>query len=643
MNVRDGYEAVCEAIAKAWRIPPVVTVDQWADQHRMLSSKAAAEPGPWRTDRVPYSREIMQVLSANHPAERIVFMKSSQVAGTEIGNNWIGSVIATQPAPMLCVAATVEMAELWSKQRLAPMIQDAKVLREKISPARSRDSGNTTLLKDYPGGTLRLTGANSPASLASMPAKYLFLDETDRFEQEVGDEGDPITLAERRTTTFTRRKIFLVSTPTVLGISRITKEYEASDQRRYYVHCPDCGGAQYLKWANIKFDKTARPIKEAHYVCEHCGVLIAEHHKTTMLQGGKWIATYPEREIVGFHINALYCPVGLGKSWAEMAEWFLTVKDDPTKLKGFINTGLGEAWDNTADRLKASQVQSLAEDYELRTIPKGCLILTAGVDVQGNRVEVQVVGWGRRETAWAIDYLAIDGDPSQPEIWQQLADYIAKPFVNQYGVPMRILMHAVDSGFATHEVYNYCRHNRHRGAFPTKGWSTPHKPIIGRPSPMDVNWRGKTIKHGVDLYNIGADTAKSALYARFLAAESLPPEARQVHFSKQLSEEYFKGLTCEVYDIEKGKWYNPPGARNEPLDTFVGAYAAALHPRIRLHVMKDHEWQAIEEKIQPAMGDLFTQAPVANDNQPIVEPAVVSIRSVTTKSTSRVINYGDAL
>lgn len=608
MNVRDGYEAVCDAIATAWRLPPNVDLAEWSDQHRVLPSKAAAEPGPWRTARVPYLREIMQVLSAHHTSERIVFMKSSQVGGTEVGNNWIGYTIHTQPLPMLCVAATVEMAELWSKQRIAPMIQDTKVLRDKISPARSRDSGNTTLLKDYPGGVLRFAGANSAAGLASMPVKYLFVDEVDRFPQEVEDEGDPITLAERRTATFARRKIFLVSTPTILGVSRITKEFEQSDQRRYYVHCPDCNGAQYLKWSNVKFDKAVRPIKEAHYACEHCGSLIADHHKSAMLERGKWIATHPGRDVIGFHINALYCPVGLGKSWPEMAEWFLSVKDDPTKLKGFINTGLGEPWDNRADQLNAGDLKKRVENYALRTIPKGCYLLTAGVDVQINRLAVQIIGWGRRETAWVIDWLEIPGDPAQNEVWQALNAYLEKPIMNQFGVPMRVMRYAVDSGFLTHEVYNYVRARKYHGAFATKGHSQSGKAILGRPTAQDMNWRGKTLKHGVDLYLIGVDSAKSSIFARIDADESLGESERLVHFSKELPDEYFEQLTAETYDQEKNRWLKLAGRRNEALDTFVGAYAAALHPSIRVHMIKDHEWAALEKKVEPAMKDLFEQA-----------------------------------
>lgn len=612
MNVRDGYEAVCNAIANAWRLPPQVWIDEWADAHRVLPSKAAAEPGRWRTSRVPYLREIMRVLSAHHPAETISFMKSSQVGGTEVGNNWIGSTIDSQPAPMLCVAPTVEMAELWSKQRVAPMIQDTAVLRNKIAPARSRDSGNTTLLKDYPGGVLRFAGANSAAGLASMPVKYLFLDEVDRFPQEVEGEGDPITLAVRRTSTFAKRKIFQVSTPTVKGASRITEEYEQSDQRRYHVPCPDCSERQVLKWANLRFDKNERPIQQAQIACEHCGVLIDEHCKTAMLAGGEWRADFPERTRVGFHVNALYTPVGLGDSWAELAEWFLNVKNDPVKLKGFINTALGEAWDNRADQLSAKDLKKRVEGYALREIPQGCFILTAGVDVQINRLAVQIVGWGRREAAWVIDWIEIPGDPAQGEVWAALDKLLDTPIINQFGVSMRPLRYGVDSGFLTHEVYNYCRAKKYKGALATKGQSQTGKSILGRPTSQDVNGRGKAIKKGVELYPIGADSAKSSLFARIDADESLPESERLVHFSKDLPDEYFEQITAEVFDPERNKWLKLSGRRNEALDTLVIAYAAALHPAIGIHRLKEHEWDSLERNMQPAMKDMF-----ATDNTPL--------------------------
>jgi phage terminase large subunit GpA-like protein len=241
----DGAEDILRTWRRGMRPDPDLTVSEWADQHRFLSSRASAEPGRYRTARTPYLREIMDALSPRHPAQRISFMKAAQVGATEAGNNWIGFVIHHAPGPMLAVLPTVEMAKRTSRGRLDPLISESPALRELVNPARSRDAGNSMLSKEFPGGILVLTGANSATGLRSMPARYIFLDEVDAYPASADEEGDPITLAEARTTTFShRRKVFIVSTPTIRGLSRIEREFEASDQRRYFVPCPHCGAMQ---------------------------------------------------------------------------------------------------------------------------------------------------------------------------------------------------------------------------------------------------------------------------------------------------------------------------------------------------------------------------------------------------------------
>ena len=229
-------------IERAWRDgltpDPLLTVSEWADRYRVLSQRASSEPGRWRTERTPYLKEIMDCLSPSSPFQRVVFMKGAQVGATESGNCWIGYVIHQAPGPMMAVAPTVELAKRNSKQRLDPLIEESEVLRERVKERRSRDSGNTVLSKEFPGGVLILTGANSAVGLRSMPARYLFLDEVDGYPGDVEGEGDPILLAERRSATFQRRKILLVSTPKTKGLSRIEREYGQSDQRRYFVPVP---------------------------------------------------------------------------------------------------------------------------------------------------------------------------------------------------------------------------------------------------------------------------------------------------------------------------------------------------------------------------------------------------------------------
>lgn len=332
---------------RALRPDQVLTVSEWADTHRRLSGKAASEPGPWRTDRTPYLREIMDCLSSSSPVQRIVFMKGAQIGGTECGNNWIGYVIHHSPGPMLAILPTVEMAKRNSKQRLDPLIEDSDVIRNRVRPARSRDSGNTILQKEFQGGVLVLTGANSAAGLRSMPVRFLFLDEVDAYPGDVEGEGDPVALAEARTRTFARRKILMVSTPTIRGISRIEREYELSDQRKYMVPCPECGTHQWLKFEQLKWPK-GEP-EEALYECEHCELKIEERHKTWMLQNGYWEAQAEcDGRTAGFHLSSLYSPYGW-RSWAQIARAWVDAQGSDAAIKSFKNTELGETYVETGE------------------------------------------------------------------------------------------------------------------------------------------------------------------------------------------------------------------------------------------------------------------------------------------------------
>jgi phage terminase large subunit GpA-like protein len=241
------------------RPPPQLTVSEWAERHRMLGSRASAEPGPWRTSRTPYLKDVMDALSAVHPARRVVFMKGAQVGATESGNNWLGYIMHHVPAPALAVQPTVELAKRFSRQRIDPLLEETPALRERVAPARARDSGNTVLSKEFPGGILVLTGANSAVGLRSMPARYLVLDEVDAYPASAGEEGDPVALAEARTRTFAwRRKVLLGSTPTIRGLSRIEREYEASDRRRFFVPCPRCGAMQWLRFERLRWEEADR-------------------------------------------------------------------------------------------------------------------------------------------------------------------------------------------------------------------------------------------------------------------------------------------------------------------------------------------------------------------------------------------------
>lgn len=579
---------------------PDLNVSEWADEFRFLSQKASAEPGRWRTDRTPYLREILDSLSPSCPIQRVVFMAGAQVGKTETGNNWLGYVIHMAPGPMMLVQPTVDTAKRLSKQRIGPMIDETPVLKERIADARARDSGNTMMVKEFPGGVMIITGANSAVGLRSMPVRYLFLDEIDGYPSDLDGEGDPVNLAERRTTTFARRKIFMSSTPTVKDHSRIEREYLASDQRRFFVPCPQCGEMQWLKWSNLKW--TDGDASTAHYVCEHNGCVIEEHHKTEFLSKGEWRATvHGDGRTAGYHLSSLYSPLGW-KSWAEIVDEFLKAKGDPPLLKTWVNTILGETWeDEIAAKVGAGDLLDRVEFYQPRVAPAPVLAVTAGIDTQDNRLAVTLVGWGRDEESWVLDHQEIYGDPAKPEVWQQLANVLATPVEHELFEPLTIAAACIDSGgHFTHEVYAFAREHRARNVMAIKGQSQRNKPIIGRPTKVDLNMKRQTIKGGAEVWPVGTDTAKSTIYSRLKLNEA---GAGFIHFHAELPPDYFEQLTAErlttryVKGFPVREWTKKSGARNEALDTMV--YSVAAMQALYMRFNRKTIWDQLEKRVMP--------------------------------------------
>ncbi len=623
MDASASYAAAVEAYASGWRRPARRSVSQWADASRRLPAKGASEAGRWRTSRVPFIREIMDCLSPDHPARRTVFMKSTQVAGTEAVLNWLGATIEDSPVPMMIVQPTIDIGERFSKQRVGPMIEESPTLRKRIAPARARDSGNTTMLKEFTGGLLIIAGANSAAGLRSMPIARLALDEVDAYPQDLEGEGDPVELAERRTSTFPRRKVFLVSTPTIKGASRIDEEYQLSDQRHYHVPCPHCGHYQPLEWSQLCYDPDAP--QRVTYSCRENGCEIEEHHKTAMLGAGVWIATYPERPVRGYHINALYTPIGLGETWAEHVDRYLRVKNDPVKLKSWTNTTLGLPWEDLSRSLRGDTLSARAEPLQLRVIPRGYLLLTCGVDVQPNRLSCSIWAWGRDERGWLVDRVVIPGDPDEAEVWGHLDTLRKTPLRNAAGTDLCISMTAIDSGGAnTHAVYNYVRTRRGDRVIGIKGHSHPGRPVIGRATKVDINWRGKMLKHGAEIYLLGTDTAKHTLVPRMVSdAERTDPEARRLRWPTGLPDDFFEELCAEVYDPRLRRWVVLKNRRNEALDELVYAFAAAQHPFVRIATLREHEWAQLQALLEPVTADLFASAPPATPAAVPAPPARV--------------------
>jgi len=552
-----------EAIRTALKPPPRLTVSQWADEHRQLSSESSAEAGRWSTSRAEYQRGMMDAVS-DADIETVVLMTAAQIGKTELINNVVGFHIHQDPAPMLVVQPTLEMAQTWSKDRLAPAIRDTPVLSEKIGDPRSRDSGNTTLHKVFAGGHVTACGANSPSSLASRPCRIILCDEVDRYPLSAGTEGDPVALARKRSATFWNRKIILVSTPTEKGASRIEDAYAESDQRKYFVPCPDCDEKQELKWSNVQW--TDSKPQTAEYTCEHCGSCWNDAKRFQAVRYGEWQKTAEgDGKTAGFHLSALYSP------WTPLEDIvrdFLASKRDPMRLKTWINTTLGETYEEQGERIDEYDLYERREDWT-DDLPEGAVVLTAGVDVQDDRLAYEVLATGSGHETWSIQYEEIYGDPSGSELWQRLDEVLNQTFIHPIRGEMIIRSTCVDSGgHYTQQVYNYARQRAGKRVFAIKGVGGEGRPIIGKPSKNNI---GK-----INLFPVGTDTAKELIFARLKITEE---GAGYCHFPFTHSEEYFRMLTSEkkVTKYFKGRprreWVKVR-QRNEALDCRVYAMAA---------------------------------------------------------------------
>jgi phage terminase large subunit GpA-like protein len=595
-----------------------MTVAQWADTHRVLSTKGSAEPGPWRTDRTPYLREPMECLSPSSPWRRVVLMFGSQMGKTEVVLNWLGAIIHLWPAPTLLVQPTLDMAKRLNRQRLEPLLRETPALSELIAPARSRDSGNTMFLKEFRGGLFVLTGANSGSGLQSMPAAYLLADEVSSYPFEADDKGDPLENAEARTSTFPMGKVLITSTPGTRGMCRITHEYETrSDRRQLALKMPCCGALEVLRWReHMKWDT---PDGEVFAQCPACGERVSEHHKTTMLMGAQWQATAKGDGITaGFHLPGWYAPAGW-TSWRQIRDEFLRAKTDPLLLKGWVNKRAAEAWEDeavaaiNADGLMA---KAQSEAYSSGTVPAGVVLLLMAVDVQDTWLETTVWGFGRGEEMWRIWHQKIEGSPAYEEVWDQIDSIRKTQWPREDGGTMTVRHCGIDTGgHFTQEAYEFCRQRTREGVVALKGSSTKAAPALSKGSKVDVNWKGRLVKKGVTLYLVGGDTLKRTIYAR-LKKDGTGPGA--IHFGNDVTEEFLQGLTCErlVPKTVKGfqvlSWEKPSGARNEPLDLAV--YCMAVLELVKRRYNRATLWDQLE-------------AAATQNKKPEAKPAVKRRRS----------------
>lgn len=547
---------------------------EWADLAenggRWLSTKGSGEAGWYRSSRTPHLRSIMDDLSVGSPVQRVTIKKPAQNGATDVALNWIGYVMKRAPAPMLYVLPTLEMRKRFVVQRLDPMLVETPSLAAIFNALSKRDGGNTEELKDFPGGNLILGGANSAASLAQMSIMYAVLDEVNRYPWEVGGEGDPLFLIDQRTKGFMRRKVLLISSPTVKGHSRISQEYAQSDQRQLWVPCPQCHRYILLRW---KHDDDTLGLEcskisgRVWYMCRECGVGIEENRKTAMLAEHSWRPLKPQVQLHhGYTWNSLYTPIGLGYTWRELLDMWHRVQDDSTKLKGFTNTELAEDYEEKSEGIEGATLIARV-GVDVPEIPAGN-VRAAGTDVQKDRLEMSVYTYVESEEAWAETHVILPGDTADKQVWEDL-----ETACDELGVQVM----AVDGSYNTAMVNAFVE--KRPWCVAIKGMDGMNRPFIEDERKRKARLRARRRK-GVPQEPLGVDTGKAMLYARLRKLQRGPG---YIHFqnSEDFDAEFFAQLGAErlVTKAKGGRQFHEwvkDRPRNEALDCALYAWAAYL-------------------------------------------------------------------
>jgi len=573
--MKQAKDPIAELVKENLKLlapPPKLSISEWADRYRVLSRESSAEPGRWKTSRIPYAKKIMDIVK-DRQVEEVIIQSAAQVGKTEILLNIIGYYIHQDPSPMLAILPTLEMAESWSKDRLSPMIRDSKVLQNLVRDPKAKTSSNTIRHKNFLGGQITLAGANSPSGLSSRPIKIVLADEVDRFPSSAGSEGDPINLAKKRSSTFYNKKFIAVSTPVLKQTSRISRLISNSRRFKLFLICRYCQEEISLKWRFMGWEND-NP-ETAYYSCNECGAKLSDGDKIKMLKDAKWKAfeqdsNRPKRR-VGFFLSALNSP---WVPFAEIVREYLEAKKNPELMKTWVNTYLGEPYEEETKGVEYSHLYMRRETYNA-PLPEGVLCLTCGVDIQDDRIEAEVVGWGKDRQSWSIGYFIMQGDPASDLVWQDLDTLLDKKFKHEWGFNLKIAATAIDTGFLTKKVYDYCQRKVTKRVYAVKGVHGTGKPLVGTVSKK----RSGRVQRKVALYPVGVDEAKTLIYT-FLGMDEGDSGFCHFPMNNDYNQEYFRQLTAEsVKIVQKNgypekKWVLDKHKRNEALDCRVYSLAA---------------------------------------------------------------------
>lgn len=575
--------AVVTKCVSGFKAPEGLTVSEWADKYRYLPP-SSAEPGLWRTSRTPYLKEPMDAFT-DPKVSQIVMVASSQVGKSEFEMNCIGYVIHQDPANILYVHPDIDAAKKFSKVRVGPLIKESPVLRSRVAKAKSRDSGNTVLTKDFPGGSLIMCGTLVPDDLASTPCRYIFGDERDRWAASAGNEGDPWDLATARQISFRNAKAVQVSTPTIKGKSKIAKAFAEGTMERWCVKCPHCGEYHDISFSDIRFTpkqqkvngEIQHEVSDIYYLCPSCACVSTE--RQIKKQPAKWVAENPDaykRGVRSFWLNSFVSPWA---SWEETILKYLYAKGDSKALQVVYNTRFGELWEDRGDLEDEDSLMARREMYGVDNdgnpvdeLPDGVLVLTAGVDTQDDRMEYEIIGHGHFGETWGLEVGVVMGRPDDPAVWEKLDELVFDRVLHfEDGLGLKMSMAFVDEGgHFTQEVREFCRVRQGKKVFAIKGMPGLDKPYTAPPKKMKITIN-QVVVGTCWQYQIGVDAGKQIIMDNLRVKE---PGAKYCHFPRRddYGPGYFTGLLSErlEYDATKKQpwvWKKIPGhERNERLD-----------------------------------------------------------------------------
>jgi phage terminase large subunit GpA-like protein len=584
-------DAAFATACAAWAPPARLSLSEWADDYFVLSPETAAEPGRFST--LPYQRGILDAIT-DPDITFVTLKKSSRLGYTIMVSAAIGYYIHHEPTTMLVVQPTIPDAEGFSKETIAPMLRDVPVLSKIVfgeleeRPRGPRASSATMRHKTFPGGVLSLAGANSGTDFRRISRRVILFDEVDAYPLSAGNEGDPILLGIKRSEYFWNRKVVAGSTPLIEGTSRISEMYEAGDRRRYYVPCPHCDHMDFFRFSERDDDIEGGHLmdwsegpEKACFMCRACGCAIEETHKLDMLEKGEWRAHGEFAGHASFHIWAAYS-LSPNATWAAIVREFLDAKNDPAKLQVFVNTTLAQTWKERGEAPEWERLHDRREFYELRIAPKQTIVVTVGVDVQQDRFVWEAVAWGERKESWSIAIGEIYGDTADDATWAKLDELLAMTFAGAEGTTWPIAMLAIDSSYRTQHVYDWARQKPMTKVIACKGVSG-QKQLVGIPSSVEINHKGKRMQRGYKVWPTGVDIAKEELYGwlKLRIVDGIVPTG-YCHFPDH-PQEFFKQLTAEILVKTvhkrtrkvKFEWHVLPNRQNHFLDTRILARVAA--------------------------------------------------------------------